>query len=271
MKIVIFKTGHQIADTVADAVHAGLPDAEINKTYELQTKLLPPADLYIGYGILRGIDLRFKAAQSIAKPFILLDKGYWRPGHFGGFYRVSLNGTQQTTGLDKLEPDYERWDRLWLEIKEASPMLENCGHKLVCPPTDYVCDFFGFTKRYWETMNVGNTTDWLFRRKDCERPLTNDLAYASEVHTFNSSVGWEALRQGIPVVSDPNHSILGAYQKQVDPMSQMTVDSRRRFFAVQAGLQLKLEEIRSGHLWPLLQKLINASSVTMTAKQSVVT
>ena len=52
---------------------------------------------------------------------------------------VPLCGTQQTFGLDKIEPDYERWDKLGLEIL---PAKERRGYNLVCPPTRFVEDFF---------------------------------------------------------------------------------------------------------------------------------
>lgn len=256
MNIAVWKTGHEIADTVANAVVSGLDNA---RTYSIG-ETIPDYYIQICYGILRGGTEVFRRARQNNKPFFIIDRAYWKPGHYDGYYRISLNGTQQTTGLDNLEPDYERWDKLGLQILperliEEGPELYKRHPKLFCPPTEPVCAFFDV--KPWEKPK-GLIDYW--REKDTNESLQAQLDKCKSVDTFNSSVGWEALRQGIPVISDPNHSFLGAYMKTVDSMSQMDIDSRRRCFAVQAGLQLTLDEMRSGLLWPLIQKLLNASS-----------
>lgn len=253
MKIAVWKTNHLIADTIAEAVYDGIePYAEVLR-FDTRSDMgrLVEADVNIAYGILRGCSDVFKESARIGKPWLHLDRGYWKPNHYDGYYRISLNGTQQTTGLDKIEPDYERWDALGLEIL---PAKERQGFQLFCPPTSYVASFFPKT-----IMNVKYPN--IERQKDCERPLQEDLDKCSEVITFNSSVGWEALRQGIPVVSDPDHSIIGAFQKQIDFPLCSSYEERRRLFAVQASLQLTLPEIKSGLLWPLLNRLISISGL----------
>lgn len=270
MKIAVWRTDHEIADTVANAICDGLSDHILISTRNLTESDIKYYDIHIGYGILRGMTEVYRAAKAAGKPWICLDRGYWKPGHYNGYYRVSLNGTQQTTGLANLQPDYDRWDALGLEML---PYLERNGNALICTPTKPVANFF---------MNLGAGEDFqlsvceasafgskpiIYRPKECDRPLQEDLDKCSKVITFNSSVGWEALRQGIPVISDQVHSFVGAYQKQVDNMSQLTIDSRHRMFAVMAGLQLTLAEIKKGKLWPLLQKLIQSSSDGTTGKQ----
>lgn len=259
MKIAVWKTGHEIADTIAEAVYEGLLKSSheilLNNTQDWEKAGFSEIwtcnpDLNIGYGILRNMDQVFIESRAKSVPFIHLDRGYWKPGHYDGHYRISLNGTQQTTGLDKLEPDYERWDALGINIESRTTHNPD-GRILICPPTDAVCQFFGI-----KDQPIQPHPKLIIRRKDSEESLHKDLDKCSSVMTFNSSVGWEALRQGIPVISDQDYSILGAYQKQVDPMTDMSVESRRRFFAVQAGLQLTLEEIRSGKIWPLLNRLL---------------
>lgn len=247
MKIAVWRTGHEIADTIAEAVYEGLKECGVSVVVaEGGTEAI--GDMAIGYGILRNMDKVFRSYQEAKKPWFNIDRGYWKPGHYDGYYRVSLRGTQQTTGLDKLKPDYERWDALGLEIL---PVVEKrCGN-LVCPPTPKVDKFFKVSPWFIESDN----TD-LWRFKDCERPLQKDLDNVAKVITFNSSVGWEALRQGIPVISDPTHSIVGAYQKMLDKDLSKDSKCRRDLFALMAGLQLRLDEIKSGALWPLLQTLL---------------
>lgn len=273
MKIAVWKTGHLIADTVAGAVRIGfdpicgkdkydndfieaMPLASVS--LEEKKPWLEWADIHIAYGILRGTDEVFRWCKSNNKPYACLDKGYWKPGHYDGRYRVSLNGTQQTFGFDKLAPDYERWEKLGIEILEPS---KRGLLPLVCPPTDYVQSFFTSARHsWWERQrfeNIDLVGDYIYRQKNSKNPLQYDLDLCSKVITFNSSVGWEALRQGIPVTSDSNHSIVGSYQKWLDKSLHSSYEDRRRFFAVQASLQMSLAEIKQGMLWPLIQKLLN--------------
>lgn len=244
MKIAVWKTGHEIADKIADALNEGLREHSAVSGEE--------ADAGIGYGILRGMADKFRSLDATGKPWFNVDRGYWKPGHYDGYYRISLNGTQQTTGLDKLEPDYDRWDALGLSI-ETRPRHDPQGRILICPPTDAVTQFFQL-----QNIHIKPDPKLIIRRKDSVESLQKDLDKCCMVRTFNSSVGWEALRQGIPVVSDKSHSFVGAYQNQVDKMSQLTIDGRRRMFAVQSSLQLSLEEIKSGKIWPLILRLLEA-------------
>lgn len=260
MKIGIWKTSHEIADTVAEAVYEGLKDHCECRRFNTRTDIdqLLESDVQVIYGILRGASEVFKLAQAMGKPYVCIDRGYWKPGHYEGYYRISLNGTQQTTGLDKFEPDYERWDALGLEISDVRNNRINW--ELIVPPTTYANDFFGLSN-WSKSVHVPMLRTMQWRTKQCDRPLQNDLDNCCSVTTFNSSVGWEALRQGIPVFSDENHSFVGAYKKQVDKMPHMMdIESRRRLFAVQCGLQLTLEEVKSGKIWPLLQRLLQCGS-----------
>lgn len=273
MKIAVWRTGHPIADTVAEAILVWLrttPHGIYNnhtscliKENGQLSQSIENADIHIGYGILRGMDKVFHECQKRNKPFILLDRGHWKPGHYDGYYRVSLNGTQQTFGFDKLKPDYARWDALGIEVGQVKPETLN---RLVCPPTEYVGRFFKADPWF---IGATNEID-LWRPKNCDRQLQNDLDWCGQVITFNSSVGWEALRQGIPVISDPEHSIVGAFlhhhgKKTFDLATEEGQSLRRELFATQAGLQLRLDEIRAGLLWPLIERLLGASQKRDTA------
>lgn len=249
MKICVWRTGHEIADTVAEAMLTGLRRTSYclgnNHT---STILNNDYDIHIGYGILRGMGDVFRECDRQGKPWFNIDKGYWKPGHYDGYYRVSLRGTQQTSGWP--DPDWERWEKLGLNVE---PWQKRNGYTLVCPPTDYVETFLRPGMDNWLNCN-SYIKDGLVRHKGCERLLDSDLAAASRVIIFNSSVGWESLRRGIPVESDPVHSIVGAWQ------AKHGTDKRKELFATMAGLQLTLDEMRSGKLLPLLQKLLDASS-----------
>lgn len=276
MKVAVWRTGHEIADTVADAVFTGLQNAEMCQ--------VPPSkylqaigDINIGYGILREIDAIFCKSQQENKPWFNIDRGYINPHHYGGYYRVSLRGTQQTIGLDKLQPDYDRLTALGVEFKpwrgfdESKPML-------IIPPTDYVKGFFEIDKNEREWLRDSpygpNNRNALIRtKKDTSVINFDDYSY---VHTFNSSVGWQAIAAGIPCISDPTHSFVGAYYKQLlgndknvaENYAKAQHDTRHELFGCMASLQLTLDEMRAGKIWELMTQLMS-SSVGIAEKPSV--
>lgn len=259
MRIAIWKTGHEIADTVAEAVYEGLKFnnciVSLHNTSELSEALIAAAEVHIAYGILRGCADVFRSAERCGKNYIELDRGYWKPNHYDGYYRISLNGTQQTFGLDKFKPDYERWDKLGLEILSATLRPR---HAIICPPTDHVADFFKIDMRCWDSYEAGIPENYTVRKKQSETPLQNDIDKCDRITTFNSSIGWEALRQGIPVISDPMHSIVGVWQKMLDKQIHNDIEERRKLFSLMASLQLTLEEMRQGMLWPLIKNLLKS-------------
>jgi hypothetical protein len=266
MKIAVWSTGHSIADTIARAVESGLPNAKLYNTIETLDEdfsgELPEADIHIAYGILRGTAEVFRKAGKAGKPWFNVDRGYIGANHYDGYYRISLRGTQQTLGLDQLEPDYERLDLLNIDL--LPPKLDGLT-VIICPPTEYVKGFFDdidddkwINKAIQHVKQLGYS-DYKVRTKenslhDAEH---DDFPVCALSYTFNCSLGWKWLARGVQVISDPDHSIVGAYQKTLDGTQLLDLDSRRKLFGIQASLQLTLNEMRNGLLWPLLHKLLS--------------
>lgn len=273
MKICVWRTNHPIADTIARAALVGL-NTPTNPTYfaETNTNYLHDKvyshDIHIGYGILRGMADVFRECDRQGKPWFCIDRGYWKPGHYDGYYRVSLRGTQQTSGWPA--PDWDRWEKLGLSVE---PMRESTGKGVLsCPPTDYVEEFFDIKDWFYKRHPFYHARNYNIRKrcKGSTIPLEDDFNSNDSVETFNSSVGWEALRRGIPVESDPVHSIVGAwqeslkhrrktgtYQSDINTSDVETLmNTREQLFATMAGLQLTLDEMRGGKLMPLLEKLL---------------
>lgn len=254
MSYIIYKTGHQIADTVADACRASATEAILSNTHQPLGYGTP-----VGYGILRGMDTVFKQARQ----YVHLDRGYWKPGHYDGYYRVSLNGTQQTK--DWPEPDYDRWDALQIPLK---PWRGHDHSKpvLVVPPTDAVAEYF---KKKWAwdqivarcTDGISYPPDPVVRHKNDPNPINFD-DYNS-VLTFNSSLGWQAIAAGIPCMSDTTHSMIGSWYHNIslDDLSEAQYSDRRELFATMSGLQMTLDEIRQGKLWGLMSRLMSSSDL----------
>lgn len=256
MRIAIWTTNHHIADTVAEHINRGLRLCCQTPTILSTTKaaLADQFDLSIGYGILRGMTAVFRASKN----YIHLDRGFWKSGHFSGYYRVSHNGTQQTR-LANIPTDPSRWNNLDIEI-QPKRLTAGLDKILVCPPTPDVCNFFNLDVNKWLNHTAIQYKDKvIIRHKDSSIPLAEHLAQARKVVTFNSSVGWEAMRQGIEVVSDPSHSIIGAWKKELDKDATLDLDERCKIFAKMAALQLTLEEMQQGSLWSLMSNLMSMS------------
>ena len=276
MTIAVWKTGHEIADTVADVLARGVcydqgraetwtsnEDSERNEhlNYWRNGRPVDIEDTHIGYGILRGMKEVFEIANQRNEKWFNVDRGYFKPGHFDGYYRISYKGTQQTANLDTLEPDYERFDKLGIELKPWRGFARN-KPVLIIPPTEYVQNFFCLEKdqnKWFTSLQYGPCSNGVIRTKIDNSPIIYDDY--SHVVTFNSSVGWQALAEGIPCVSDPTHSIVGKWFANI-PLADLAhaqYKDRHKLFAIMGRLQLTLKEIREGHLCPLLSQLISTS------------
>lgn len=203
MKGLILTTGHEIADTVARSLAKGL-DGETRYAGAVLDRHVADCDYVIGYGILRGTADVYKLAENMEKPWFVVDKGYFRSGHYNGYYRL---GNRCTQG---------RYVDAQYDMPALPPKLETTGEiGLICPPTPDVARFFGLNRQRWIdgalSYCVKRGVPSLVREKGTSRPLSEDLKRSSFVYTFNSAVGWEALAQGIEVVSSGEHSAVGAY------------------------------------------------------------
>lgn len=258
MRINVWKTDHEIADTVANSLERGLHGFTPN--------------ISIGYGILRGNAERIKECETKNESYFIVDRGYFKPHHYDGYYRISLRGTQQTTGLAHIQPDYERLERLQIDYPTPCTLTKD-AHTLIVPPTEYAGEFFlGWDlSNEWQGGNAyAKLQQWIeeqkqkfpdarciIRHKNDPMPLNEHLRNCLRVVTFNSSIGWEALRRGIAVYSDEKHSIVGAYQKLVDKPLHLDIQARRDLFAIMSSLQMTLEEIKTGGICKLVSQLLS--------------
>lgn len=223
----LHKTGHIIADTVSDII-GELEDGDYN----------------IVYGILRHNKFRE------GKRWFELDKGFWGASHYSGNYRISYKGTQPI-----YREDYPLSEP---HGQTLEPWRNQEGYTLICPPTGHVCDFFKIDYSQWlmkainlaaspspgycersknETLQPLRQINYIIRNKDDESPIEWDKI--SKVTTFNSTIGFEALRRGIPVISDPKHSTIGSYTSSIN--SYCDYDRDKLFSFCQAH-QFRLSE-----------------------------
>lgn len=256
MKIAVWKTGHQIADTVVDNFvdyerYSCGSYTSYFTTCRFEDLPVYNSKAHIGYGILRGMSGIFNACDRLNKPWFNIDNGYMGAGHFHGFYRISYRGTQA------------RWHDGIPEIPHGILFEEwkKTGDRfLIAPPSDHVCGFFNVDKTKWLADNQVENS---FIREKSDNTLI-DWSKIKGVITFNSTIGVEALKRGIPVISDIQHSIIGSYYKYhlIDKGLDYNFDnvmevSRDSLFNGMRGHQFTLTQIRNGDAWSLINHYLN--------------
>jgi hypothetical protein len=253
MRLAIWKTGHEIADTVADALAEGF-NGEIKEAKRHTENDIISFDAHIGYGILRGAADIFKAAGNHQKSWFNVDRGYLEPGHYSGYYRISNQGTQARWHDGIPRKPYHGQLEPWRPLDIRKPIL-------VCPPTPHARQFFAYTGMDFEVPYRDD--NYVVRLKGDSSPL--NLSDYRAVITFNSSIGWEALQLGIPCWSHPDHSIIGSHYKGADTHNFTDKllnlpDTRRELFEAMQAHQFTLDEIRQGKAWDLIRHYTSSSA-----------
>lgn len=202
----LHKTGHAIADTISDLIGE-----------------LPDDDYDIAYGILR------HEKFSEVRPWFEIDKGFWQASHYEGNYRLSFKATQ---------PKYHITGPNNPHGLTLEPWRNSGYYTLICPPTNHVCEFFKIDLTEWlmkaHRQSIGHT---IVRHKSEDRLNWNEV---NKIITFNSTIGVEALRLGIPVISDPVHSTIGSYSQYI--LDNAMELNRDVLFNFMQGHQFKLDE-----------------------------
>lgn len=252
--IHIWYTEHEISQRVLGAVAAGLRRAgTLMQAMRCEGAQAVPKGSHICYGVLRGCDAVLKASDGMEWPWYHIDNGYFRPGHFNGYYRISRGNTQAHYAPAQAA-NGERWQRLGLEM---APWQRNAwGHVLICPPTPAMGSFFGFDTDKWlaDTLAAlagSSARPLVVRHKQALQPLEEDLKGAYAVVTFNSSVAWQALLQGIPAIAD-GACIVRSWNNFTfsDIESDLTACDRQALFHCFANNQFTLQEFaEQPQLW----------------------
>lgn len=234
----IHKTGHVIADTVVEAFN--------NAPYA--------GDFDLGYGILRGMTGVYRNSDT----WFCIDNGYWGAGHFDGNYRINFKGTQSQY-TDELQKEHGLTLEPWQTGRDTI---------LIVPPSEYVCEFFPNAEiETYKIVQKYRGEKFIVRHKFEAAPI--DWKKIKGVVTFNSTLGVEALRLGIPVLSNIEHSMIGSYYKQklmekgldYNFENVMNID-RNPLFNCMNSHQFTLEEIRRGNAWPIIKYYLSLSDGT---------
>lgn len=179
----LHKTGHPIADTVSDLIGD-----------------LPDGNYQISYGILR--HNLFGDGD-----WYCVDKGFWLASHYEGNYRIGYRGTQPKFDPSAPKEPHGLALEPWIDPDKQRQYIT-----LICPPSAHVCQFFNINYMKWLVTAAAGIKSYHIRHKGVESPIEWDKI--CEVRTFNSTIAIEALKRGIPVISDPIHSSVGNFCAQ---------------------------------------------------------
>jgi hypothetical protein len=155
--------------------------------------------LGVMWGLLRNMPELIAESIEKGQPWVYLDHGYFKRGHYSGYYRMTLNDFQQRQIVER-PPD--RWAALKVEMKP----WRRGKRVVVCPPSKHVCKLFNLEDWEANTLEALKTkTDRpiTVRRKDGTDSFTEAISDAHCVVTVNSIAAVEAVLNGVPVFVSP--------------------------------------------------------------------
>ena len=228
---------------------------------------IPVHDIAI-YGLLRGLLKVWKRAREEGLNWLYLDKGYFRPGHFDGYYSVTWNAFQHT-GEGKFERGKERFENLRLDL-ELKPWRKNGDYILIFPPTEIFSALLGFNPQGWlddtlRKLKMYSDREIKIRAKPGSMlmgkkipkgaSLEEDVSKAYAVVTYNSKASIKAILEGVPVFTS---TLCCTYAPGLSDISQIEfplyVNDRERWLYALVANQFTLDEMRSGYCAEMLRE-----------------
>lgn len=211
------------------------------------------------YGLSKFTVTVHRAASERGYDWYYIDNGYFRPGHYDGYYRVTKNAAQHD-GSGKASP--ARWDSLGLTIE---PWKRDGRHVLVIGQSRTYFDLRGMRggNWLWDTLAaIGNATDRpiVVRPKPTmrtlrKRPVATDLEDAWCVVAHTSNVAVEAVQAGVPVFVTGDCAAASMSETDLAKIETPVYPDREQWAWNLAANQWTLDEFRTGKCWRDLQSL----------------
>lgn len=200
------------------------------------------------WGLLRGSWEGMEFCLKIGRDALYIDHGYFKRGHYDGFYRCSWDGFQGA--LTPTAPSDDRWRALGLELK---PWRKGGRNIIVCPPSPTVAKLFAresWLERTLERIKAHTDRPIIVRNKQdaAARPLGLDLEDAHCLVAFNSIAAVEAVIAGVPVIVD-GHSAARPMAGYLAEIEHPVYPEREPWAHALAYSQFTLAEMRSGLAW----------------------
>lgn len=248
----VYSSGHIHSLTVCAAFAAGA-----GAPLHVNARALLPGPMFT-YGNLRGLKELLDAARADGRDWYYGDNGYFRPGHYAGYYRVTKNA-EQHDGRGAAGP--ARWERL---DKKIFPWKKGGRSIMICPPGEKYAELHGFSAARWladvETVLARHTDrPRVVRSKPPEGAERTTLwsalkdCHAVVTHSSNSAV--EALLFGVPVFCTGACAAATLASADVSTIEKpLYPDGREQWAWNLAAAQWTLDEMRDGTCWKDLHR-----------------
>ena len=259
------------ANTLGYQLAENCPGIQVKHVDEfLSGKYVPPKDVAV-WGILRGGEQIIKWAQQNNRNYYYFDNPYLKFVSDKRTLRLTKNESQITqyknNGVGRMHSGF----------KPLEPYRETDDKKsiLVCPPGEGMLHYWGLHNWLDHTLKVlQQNTDRqievrrkpspvrVFRKNDGlldtyqdpnfkqnTESLDEVLSRTHAVVTFNSTVAFEALRQGIPVFCSRYCSAALLGNTDIRQIDNPLLTDRVKLFATLAYSQWTMEELRNDIAW----------------------
>jgi hypothetical protein len=206
------------------------------------------------YGEERGLRVMLDRVIAQGREWVYVDNGYFKWGHFSGYYRVTHNAYMRDgtgKGSDR------RWRRLGLSIK---PWQRGGSFILVCPPPARFATLRRFDEKAWLEITLAilrTHTDREIRirekpsKRECRaNPIQQAIKGAHALVSHSSNAAAEVLIEGYPVFcTDPCASSIMGESDLSKIESPRYPDGREQWACDLAAGQWTIAEMRDGTCW----------------------
>lgn len=215
---------------------------------------LVPDTVGLFWGLLRGSPELIWESLKRNQPWIYLDHGYFRRGHFHGHYRMTWCDFQQRELIER--PD-DRWKKLNIELQPWRKGRDI----IVCPPSSHVCKIFGCHE--WEANTTASLRRFTarpirIRRKTDPSPFAEAIRNAHAVVTSSSIAAVEAALLGVPVFVDAISAASLIGLTDLSKIESPVYPDREPWVHSMAYGQFTRDEMKEGLAWRVLSESLRS-------------
>ena len=242
------------------------------------------------FGILRGTGKALLEAKKKGIDSYYFDHSYFDAGYKENHWvRICKNAHSMNYLKDSSPKRWlENFDNLY-QIQNWKKSISKRNNILIIPPTSAICWYFSCHEWLKEILAIlkhklnskllsnvkirvkpneplvdidGNFLGIRNSNDICDTSLREDLDNSSIVIAYNSQVALEATMRGIPVIVNENnacHSIsfsLNDINSNLNNRIFFKEPNRKKLFNWLSNNQFKLEELKNGFAWEMLNKQI---------------
>jgi len=255
-------------DVMILAAFAAGAGAEMRFLANGVSKVFEPGRPAVIWGLLRGAPELVKLCRKTGTPWLYIDHGYFRRGHYHGYYRCTWNGYQQNTIVPT---NAERWARLTLPIE---PWRTKPGDLIiVCPPSGVVAMEMGqeaWLPQILTKIKLRTNRRVIIREKSAADvlPLKEAVRNCFALVTYNSIAAVEAVMYGVPVYVDPCSAAAPMGDTDITHIGSMPpMPDRQPWLWSLADSQFTLDEMRAGIAWRILRERMPGQAVASAAAE----